>query len=123
MKPEEMASNELKKLREKMTKEAINDHQMAQNEGILFYKLLFYFLLFLFSLTKGKRSHQCKIKKKGTETDMFSCGKCKSKECTYTQLQTRSADEPMTTFVYCMACGNRHCVFSHFLVQFFVLFG
>ena len=39
---------------------------------------------------------------------MFSCGKCKSKECTYTQLQTRSADEPMTTFVYCMACGNRN---------------
>ena len=33
MKPEEMASNELKKLREKFTKEAINDHQMAQNEG------------------------------------------------------------------------------------------
>lgn len=33
MKPEDMASNELKKLREKMTKEAINEHQMAQNEG------------------------------------------------------------------------------------------
>ena len=33
MKPEEMASNELKKIREKFTKEAINDHQMAQNEG------------------------------------------------------------------------------------------
>lgn len=43
----------------------------------------------------------------GTKTDMFTCGKCKAKECTYTQLQTRSADEPMTTFVYCMACGNR----------------
>ena len=35
MKPEDMASNELKKLREKFTKEAINDHQMAQNEGLL----------------------------------------------------------------------------------------
>ena len=33
MKPEDMASNELKKLREQFTKEAINDHQMAQNEG------------------------------------------------------------------------------------------
>ena len=53
---------------------------------------------------------------------MFSCGKCKSKECTYTQLQTRSADEPMTTFVYCMACGNRHCVFYPFLLQFFRTF-
>lgn len=43
----------------------------------------------------------------GTETDMFTCGKCKKKRCTYTQLQTRSSDEPMTTFVFCMNCGNR----------------
>lgn len=43
----------------------------------------------------------------GTATDMFTCGKCKSKKCTYTQLQTRSSDEPMTTFVYCMNCGHR----------------
>ena len=34
-------------------------------------------------------------------TDNFTCGKCKSKACTYYQLQTRSADEPMTTFVTC----------------------
>lgn len=40
-------------------------------------------------------------------TDNFTCGKCKSKECTYYQLQTRSADEPMTTFVTCTKCGNR----------------
>ena len=25
----------------------------------------------------------------------------------YIQLQTRSADEPMTTFVLCLECGNR----------------
>jgi len=37
----------------------------------------------------------------------FICGKCKSKKCTYYQLQTRSADEPMTTFVTCLDCGNR----------------
>ena len=43
----------------------------------------------------------------GTETDMFTCFKCKGKRCTYTQLQTRSSDEPMTTFVFCMDCGNR----------------
>jgi len=43
----------------------------------------------------------------GQPTDMFQCGKCKSKNCTYTQLQTRSADEPLTTFVYCRQCGNR----------------
>jgi len=40
-------------------------------------------------------------------TDKFKCGKCKSKECTYYQLQTRSGDEPMTTFVTCISCGNR----------------
>jgi transcription elongation factor S-II len=40
-------------------------------------------------------------------TDDFICGKCKSKKCTYYQLQTRSADEPMTTFVTCLDCGNR----------------
>jgi transcription elongation factor S-II len=40
-------------------------------------------------------------------TDNFTCYKCKSKECSYYQLQTRSADEPMTTFVTCINCGNR----------------
>jgi len=40
-------------------------------------------------------------------TDGFTCRKCKSKECSYYQLQTRSADEPMTTFVTCIKCGNR----------------
>ena len=33
MKPEEMASKQLQELRKQYTKEAINDHQMAQNEG------------------------------------------------------------------------------------------
>lgn len=37
----------------------------------------------------------------------FTCGKCKSKKTTYYQLQTRSADEPMTTFVSCLNCGKR----------------
>jgi len=37
----------------------------------------------------------------------FKCGKCKSKKTDYYQMQTRSADEPMTTYVTCMACGNR----------------
>ena len=40
-------------------------------------------------------------------TDEFCCYKCKKRQCTYYQLQTRSADEPMTTFVTCLHCGNR----------------
>ena len=40
-------------------------------------------------------------------TDNFTCYKCKSQKCSYYQLQTRSADEPMTTYVDCLNCGNR----------------
>ena len=43
----------------------------------------------------------------GTHTDLLHCGKCKKKNCTYNQIQTRSADEPMTTFILCNECGNR----------------
>ncbi len=39
-------------------------------------------------------------------TDMFTCRKCKSKKCTYYELQTRSADEPATIFVTCLDCGK-----------------
>jgi transcription elongation factor S-II len=39
-------------------------------------------------------------------TDEFFCFKCKKRKCSYYQMQTRSADEPMTTFVTCMLCGN-----------------
>ena len=38
---------------------------------------------------------------------IFKCGKCKSRQTTYYQMQTRSADEPMTTFVTCNKCTNR----------------
>ena len=40
-------------------------------------------------------------------TDTFTCRKCKGNKCTYYQMQTRSADEPMTTFCCCILCGNR----------------
>ncbi|XP_073780886.1 transcription elongation factor A protein 3 isoform X34 [Danio rerio] len=75
MTAEEMASDELKQLRNVLTQEAIREHQMAKTGG--------------------------------TTTDLLQCGKCKKKNCTYNQVQTRSADEPMTTFVLCNECGNR----------------
>lgn len=40
-------------------------------------------------------------------TNEFTCSRCKKKETTYYQLQTRSADEPMTTFVTCVNCNKR----------------
>ncbi|PSS33244.1 Transcription elongation factor TFIIS like [Actinidia chinensis var. chinensis] len=39
-------------------------------------------------------------------TDQFKCSKCGKKETAYHQMQTRSADEPMTTFVTCVTCGK-----------------
>ena len=39
-------------------------------------------------------------------TDRFRCSQCKKKLCSYYELQTRSADEPMTIFVSCLNCGK-----------------
>lgn len=39
-------------------------------------------------------------------TDTFTCRKCKSKKCTYYELQTRSADEPATIFITCLNCSH-----------------
>jgi DNA-directed RNA polymerase subunit M/transcription elongation factor TFIIS len=38
---------------------------------------------------------------------IFTCGRCKSNKTTYYQMQTRSADESLTTFVTCLKCNNR----------------
>jgi len=39
-------------------------------------------------------------------TDTFRCSKCGQRKTTYFQMQTRSADEPMTTFVTCTVCSH-----------------
>lgn len=75
MPSEEMASDELKDLRAKFTKESIDDHQMAKTQG--------------------------------AKTSLLTCSKCKKNNVSYSEMQTRSADEPMTTFAYCMECGHR----------------
>jgi len=41
------------------------------------------------------------------ETSAFQCSRCKQRKCRYRQAQTRSADEPMTTFVTCVNCNHR----------------
>jgi hypothetical protein len=40
-------------------------------------------------------------------TDKWLCNGCKMRKCTYYELQTRSADEPMTIFIHCLNCGKR----------------
>ncbi len=44
---------------------------------------------------------------KAMATDKFKCNRCEKRECTYYELQTRSADEPMTIFISCLNCGKR----------------
>jgi transcription elongation factor S-II len=38
---------------------------------------------------------------------IFKCRRCQSYKTTYYQLQTRSADESLTTYVNCTNCGNK----------------
>lgn len=72
--------------------ELASDARRAENEAIR--------AAALFEAERG-------AKKNLATTDQFRCGKCRERKCTYYQMQTRSADEPMTTFVQCVNCGNR----------------
>jgi transcription elongation factor S-II len=58
---------------------------------------------------RAKKEEMSKIQKQHEvkPDGLLRCGKCKTYKTTYTQLQTRSADEPLTTFVLCLNCGNR----------------
>eukprot|EP00898_Chlorokybus_atmophyticus_P007461 jgi/Chlat1/7716/Chrsp66S07186 len=59
---------------------------------------------------RDKKLYDCQrgsIESTGATTDQFKCGKCGQRKCTYYQMQTRSADEPMTTYVTCVNCNNR----------------
>jgi hypothetical protein len=61
----------------------------------------------LFSLNqKELRMEEIRKREDGYE-GLLKCGKCKSLKTTYYQLQTRSADEPVTTYATCKACGHK----------------
>jgi len=60
--------------------------------------------LIAIKMKRDKNKFETKI---AASTDTFTCRKCKGNQCTYYQQQVRSADEPMTTFVTCIGCGNR----------------
>ena len=57
-----------------------------------------------------KKAEQDKLKyelKPEAMTTLFKCRKCQSRETSYYEVQTRSADEPMTHFITCLKCSNR----------------
>ena len=56
---------------------------------------------------KYKREKVLYESKPEAMTDQFKCGRCKKRKCSYFELQTRSADEPMTVFITCINCGKR----------------
>lgn len=39
-------------------------------------------------------------------TDQYKCSRCKRRECSFMELQTRSCDEPMSLFIQCLSCGH-----------------
>ncbi|CAM1504081.1 Fc.00g016720.m01.CDS01 [Cosmosporella sp. VM-42] len=55
---------------------------------------------------ENMRKSQVPMAEKSYSQDL-ECGRCKQMKVSYTQAQTRSADEPMTTFCECQHCGNR----------------
>jgi DNA-directed RNA polymerase subunit M/transcription elongation factor TFIIS len=44
---------------------------------------------------------------KDMASNMFKCKACGKSQTTYYELQTRSADEPMTVFIRCIPCGKQ----------------
>ncbi|CDW76467.1 transcription elongation factor a 1 [Stylonychia lemnae] len=80
MDPKEMASSQLKEQRDKIIKDNLNSRRTDW--------------------------HLENAAAKGN-VGFFTCRKCKSKNTTYFQMQTRGADEPMTNFVTCLDCKNQ----------------
>ena len=54
-------------------------------------------------IERDKRNQEITLE---AATEDFTCYKCGKNKCTFYQMQTRSADEPTTTFVHCLLCGN-----------------
>ena len=55
-------------------------------------------------IIKKRMKEEDKINNQAAST-VYTCKKCKKNKCQVTQRQTRSADEPATTFVTCIECG------------------
>lgn len=59
-----------------------------------------------------KRDEECVLElvsnmKKERTSGFLTCKNCRSTKVDVDQMQTRSADEPMTLFALCLDCGNR----------------
>ena len=59
------------------------------------------------SIQKLSKISENSVNKQIAKTDQFKCSKCKKRECSYYELQVRSADESTTIFVTCLNCSHR----------------
>jgi len=90
MSPEQLATAEKKAEREKLEKDIQDSRRLDWEQA-----------------NEDKINDMCGIKGELLQASLFTCSRCKSTKTTSTQKQTRSADEPMTVFVFCMNCGKR----------------
>merc|ERR1711862_844924 len=88
--PEQLSTDEKKAEREKLEKDLQDSRRLDWEQA-----------------NEDKINDMCGITGDLLNASLFTCGRCKSIKTTSTQKQTRSADEPMTVFVFCMNCGNR----------------
>lgn len=56
-------------------------------------------------ISKNAKEQALKSEKK--TTDAFKCGQCKKRECEVEERQDRAGDEPSTTHITCINCGNK----------------
>eukprot|EP00555_Chaetoceros_dichaeta_P004799 CAMPEP_0198256642 /NCGR_PEP_ID=MMETSP1447-20131203/6514_1 /TAXON_ID=420782 /ORGANISM="Chaetoceros dichaeta, Strain CCMP1751" /LENGTH=337 /DNA_ID=CAMNT_0043943337 /DNA_START=65 /DNA_END=1078 /DNA_ORIENTATION=+ len=90
MSPADLATEEKNKERTKTIEKVQDSMQLDWNDH-----------------NEDKINKQCGIVGDLLKASLFTCGRCKSIKTTSTQKQTRSADEPMTVFVFCLNCGKR----------------
>lgn len=91
---------------EKIINRIRSDHMTPQQLAFMTHQEMYPELWKELIEQKMKRDESKMTQRLEASTDMFTCKKCKSKRCTYYELQTRSADEPATIFVTCLDCGK-----------------
>jgi DNA-directed RNA polymerase subunit M/transcription elongation factor TFIIS len=54
----------------------------------------------------NKRQYRIDKEQNLATTDLYKCYKCGERKCKVAQFQTRSSDEPITSFITCVLCLN-----------------
>ena len=85
----------------------LNGHMDCREVGYASYQAICPDIWQVYVDEKRKRDIACTNVVVEASTDKFTCSRCKSKRCTYYEMQTRSADESLTVFITCLECDKR----------------